>query len=54
VSTDAAVAARRAHVQQLLDTVRATLRRMQRDGTRITVRGVAPGRGIPPDSSKRN
>ena len=46
MSTDAAVATRRAHVQQLLDTVRATLRRMQRDGTRITVRGVAHRAGV--------
>jgi chromosome segregation ATPase len=46
VSTDAAIAARQAHVQHLLDTVRATLRRMHRDGTRITVRGVALIAGV--------
>jgi chromosome segregation ATPase len=46
VSTDAAVAARRAHVQQLLNAVRTTLRRMHRDGTRITVRGVAQQAGV--------
>ena len=46
MSTDAAIAARRTHVQHLLDTVRAALRRMHRDGTRITVRGVAHLAGV--------
>ncbi|MFV2110272.1 MULTISPECIES: DUF6262 family protein [unclassified Micromonospora] len=46
MSTEAAVAARRAHVQRLLDTVRTAVRRMQRDGSRITVRGVAHLAGV--------
>jgi chromosome segregation ATPase len=46
VSTQAAIAARHAHVQHLLDAVRAALRRMDRDGTRITVRGVALLAGV--------
>jgi len=35
------IAARRACVEQLLDAVREALRRMRRDGTRVTVCGVA-------------
>ncbi|MFY1633661.1 DUF6262 family protein [Solwaraspora sp. WMMB335] len=46
MSTEAAVAARRAHVQRLLDTVRTAVGRMQRDGSRITVRGVAHLAGV--------
>lgn len=46
MSTDAAVAARRAHVQHLLDAVNAALRRMHRDGTCVTVRGVARLAGV--------
>lgn len=46
MSTDAAVAARRAQVEHLLSTVQTTLRRMHRDGTRITVRGVARLAGV--------
>lgn len=46
MSTDAAIAARRAHAQQLIDAVRAALRRMQRDGTRVTMRGVAHLAGV--------
>jgi chromosome segregation ATPase len=45
-ATEAAIAARRAHVQHLLDAVRAALRRMDRDGIRVTVRGVALLAGV--------
>lgn len=41
MNTDAANAARRLHTDQLLAAVREALRRMRRDGTRVTVRGVA-------------
>ncbi|WP_067510566.1 DUF6262 family protein [Actinoplanes sp. TFC3] len=41
MNTDAANAARRAHADRLLDAVRQAVRRMRRDGTRVTVRGVA-------------
>jgi chromosome segregation ATPase len=41
VNTDAANTARRVHTDRLLDAVREALRRMRRDGTRVTVRGVA-------------
>lgn len=41
MNTDAAKAARRAHSSKLLDAVREALRRMRRDDSQITVRGVA-------------
>jgi chromosome segregation ATPase len=46
VNAQAAIAARRAHVQHLLDAVRGALRRMNRDGTRVSVRGVAVLAGV--------